>query len=103
MSEVNLKTRLLMSSVIAGAMFVATAVAPAVAQEEEEVATTAPAAEDAESRQERVTVTGSRIQQLNLTTTSPVSSVSSEDIKLQGVTRVEDLVVQLPQAFAAQN
>ena len=103
MSEVNLKTRLLMSSVIAGAMFVATAVAPAVAQEEEEVATTAPAAEDAESRQERVTVTGSRIQQLNLTTTSPVSSVTSEDIKLQGVTRVEDLVVQLPQAFAAQN
>lgn len=103
MSEVNLKTRLLMSSVIAGAMFVATAVAPAVAQEEEEVATTAPAAEDAESRQERVTVTGSRIQQLNLTTTSPVSSVTSQDIKLQGVTRVEDLVVQLPQAFASQN
>ncbi len=102
MSEVNLKTRLLMSSMIAGAMFVVSAAAPAVAQEDEEVATTT-ATEDTESRQERITVTGSRILQPNLTTTSPVSSVSSEDIKLQGVTRVEDLVVQLPQAFAAQN
>ncbi len=88
---------------IAGAMFVATAVTPAVAQEDEAVATTEPAAADTESRQERITVTGSRILSPNLTTTSPVSSVSSEDIKLQGVTRVEDLVVQLPQAFAAQN
>ena len=103
MNEVNLKTRLLMSSMIAGAMFVATAVTPAVAQEDEAVATTEPAAADTESRQERITVTGSRILSPNLTTTSPVSSVSSEDIKLQGVTRVEDLVVQLPQAFAAQN
>lgn len=102
MSEVNLKTRLLMSSMIAGAMFVVSAAAPAVAQEDDEVATTT-ATEDAESRQERITVTGSRILQPNLTTASPVSSVSSEDIKLQGVTRVEDLVVQLPQAFAAQN
>ena len=102
MSEVNLKTRLLMSSMIAGAMFVVSAAAPAVAQEDEEVATTT-ATEDTESRQERITVTGSRILQPNLTTTSPVSTVSSEDIKLQGVTRVEDLVVQLPQAFAAQN
>ncbi|WP_291039045.1 TonB-dependent receptor [Hyphomonas sp.] len=103
MNEVNLKTRLLMSSMIAGAMFVATAVTPAVAQEDEAVATTEPAAADTESRQERITVTGSRILSPNLTTASPVTSVSSEDIKLQGVTRVEDLVVQLPQAFAAQN
>lgn len=102
MSEVNLKTRLLMSSMIAGAMFVVSAATPAVAQEDEEVATTT-ATEDAEARQERITVTGSRILQPNLTTTSPVTSVSNLDIKLQGVTRVEDLVTQLPQAFAAQN
>ena len=103
MSEVNLKTRLLMSSMIAGAMIVATATMPAMAQEDETAVTTTDAAPEAESRQQRITVTGSRILQPNLTTTSPVSSVSSEDFKLQGVTRVEDLVTQLPQAFAAQN
>ncbi|WP_300998292.1 TonB-dependent receptor [Hyphomonas sp.] len=104
MSEFNLKTRLLMSSMIAGAMFVATATIPAMAQEDETpVTTTDEAAPDAEARQQRITVTGTRILQPNLTTTSPVSSVSSEDFKLQGVTRVEDLVTQLPQAFAAQN
>ena len=88
---------------IAGAMFVATATIPAMAQEDETAVTTADEAPEAEARQQRITVTGSRILQPNLTTTSPVSSVSSEDFKLQGVTRVEDLVTQLPQAFAAQN
>jgi outer membrane receptor protein involved in Fe transport len=50
-----------------------------------------------------VVVTGSRIAQPNLTTTSPVTSVTAADIATQGVTRVEDLINQLPQAFAAQN
>jgi outer membrane receptor protein involved in Fe transport len=52
---------------------------------------------------DEVVVTGSRIPQTNLTTTSPVTQVTSEDIDIAGVTRVEDLVNQLPQAFAAQN
>lgn len=103
MSDNNLKTRLLMSSMIAGAMFAVSATVPAIAQEDETAVTTTDAAPEAEARQQMITVTGSRIMSPNLTTTSPVSSVSSEDIKLQGVTRVEDLVVQLPQAFAAQN
>ena len=38
-----------------------------------------------------------------MVTTSPVTSVSAADIKLQGATKVEDLITQLPQAFAAQN
>ncbi len=50
-----------------------------------------------------VIVTGSRIRQANLETTSPVTQVSAADIEAQGVTRIEDLVNQLPQAFAAQN
>jgi iron complex outermembrane receptor protein len=50
-----------------------------------------------------VFVTGSRIPQPNLVTTSPVTQVTAEDITTQGVSRVEDLVNQLPQAFAAQN
>ena len=48
-------------------------------------------------------MTGSRIAQPNLETTSPVTQVTADDIAVQGVTRVEDLVNQLPQAFAAQN
>jgi iron complex outermembrane recepter protein len=100
----SMKSRLLASSVFAGAAFMAQASMIAIAQEDDAVDTVAPAAaEDATARQETVYVTGSRIAQPNLTTTSPVTSVSANDIKLQGVTKVEDLVTQLPQAFAAQN
>src|SRR5918999_435199 len=62
----------------------------------------AQAAEQGATIQE-VVVTGSRIAQPNLETTSPVTQVTADDIAVQGVTRVEDLINQLPQAFAAQN
>jgi len=52
---------------------------------------------------DEVVVTGSRIPQTNLVTSSPVTQVTGEDIDVAGVTRVEDLISQLPQAFAAQN
>ena len=55
------------------------------------------------SNVESVIVTGSLIPTTNLTTTSPVTELSSQQIKTSGVTRIEDLVTQLPQAFAAQN
>jgi iron complex outermembrane recepter protein len=58
-------------------------------------------AQDAEI--EQIVVTGSRIRMANLEGTSPVTQVTSADIATQGVTRVEDLINQLPQAFAAQN
>lgn len=88
------RERLLASTMIAGFALAGLA-APAMAQ-------TAPAQEQA-SQVEDIVVTGSRIRQPNLTTTSPVTQVTGEDIDVQGVTRVEDLVTQLPQAFAAQN
>ncbi len=47
-----------------------------------------------------VVVTGTRIKQPNLTSISPVTAVSSETVKIEGVTRVEDLINNLPQAFA---
>ncbi|HZF25230.1 MAG TPA: TonB-dependent receptor [Steroidobacteraceae bacterium] len=47
-----------------------------------------------------VVVTGSRIPQPNLTSVSPVTSVSNQELKLEGVTRVEDLINNLPQAAA---
>jgi outer membrane receptor protein involved in Fe transport len=101
-----MKSRLLASSVFAGVAFMASASMLATAQEADDAVDTvaAPAAvEDATARQATVYVTGSRIASPNMVTTSPVTSVSAADIKLQGVTRVEDLITQLPQAFAAQN
>jgi len=50
-----------------------------------------------------IVVTGSRIRSANLESTTPVTQVTAEDVVTQGVTRIEDLVNQLPQAFAAQN
>ena len=49
-----------------------------------------------------IIVTGSRIPQPNLEATSPVTVVSSQDVKLSGTSRTEDLVNSLPQVFAAQ-
>jgi outer membrane receptor protein involved in Fe transport len=49
---------------------------------------------------QEVVVTGSRIAQPNLTSVSPVTAVGSDQIKVEGVTRVEDLINNLPQAFA---
>ena len=49
-----------------------------------------------------IVVTGSRIPQPNLTSSSPVTVVTSAEVKLQGTTRVEDLINSLPQSFASQ-
>ena len=49
-----------------------------------------------------IVITGSRIPQPNLTSASPVTVLSSQDIKLQGTSRSEDLINSLPQSFAAQ-
>ena len=89
------RQRLLATTIITGAALAAFA-APAFAQ-------TAPAAEPQADEVAEVVVTGSRIPQANLVTTSPVTQVTGEDIDVQGVTRVEDLITQLPQAFASQN
>lgn len=80
---------LLASTIVSGLMFAA----PAFAQ-------TAPAADEEE---QVVVVTGTRIQNPNMTATSPITAVTGADITEAGVTRVEDLINQLPQAIAAQN
>jgi iron complex outermembrane recepter protein len=51
---------------------------------------------------QEILVTGSRIPQPNLTASSPVTVVNSQEIKLTGTTRVEDVLNQLPQVFASQ-
>src|SRR3984957_14139874 len=49
-----------------------------------------------------VVVTGSRIATPSLESVSPVTAVSSEEIKDQGITRIEDLLNSLPQVVADQ-
>lgn len=88
------RNRLLSTTMIGGFAALAFA-APAMAQD-------APAPQD-DTQLDEIVVTGSRIPQTNLVTTSPVTQVTGEDIDVAGVTRVEDLISQLPQAFAAQN
>lgn len=89
------RQRLLASTIITGAAALIVFSTPAAAQD-------APPAQPA-STLDDIVVTGSRIPQANLVTTSPVTQVTGEDIDVAGVTRVEDLIAQLPQAFAAQN
>jgi len=69
----------------------AAAAGPALAQ----------AATDADEVSE-VVVTGTRIPSPNLESVSPVTAVTAAEIKAAGVTRVEDMINTLPQAFAAQ-
>ncbi|MDP3457674.1 MAG: TonB-dependent receptor, partial [Hyphomonas sp.] len=100
MSEKNWKTRLLTSSVFAGAMF-ASAALPAIAQTEDEpVATTAPAeSTDAEARQQKVTVTGSRLALADFQAISPTTSVTSQAIELNATLTIETLLNELPQVI----
>ena len=91
------------STFICGAISVA---APAYAQQDEDQ-TDAPQTGPVESvaqdaGEENIIVTGSRIPQPNLSATSPVTVVNSQEVRLTGTTRTEDLINSLPQAFAAQ-
>ena len=82
----TVRERLLASSMICGAALFATQAFAA----------------DAETEVTEIVVTGTRIPTPNLTSVSPVTAIGSAEIKAQGVTRVEDMVNSLPQAFAAQ-
>jgi iron complex outermembrane recepter protein len=84
----SMRERLLASTMMGGVLALALAATPALAQQADV---------------EELVVTGSRLPQPNLVTTSPVTQVTGADIDTAGVTRVEDLVNQLPQAFAGQN
>ena len=102
--------RLLAGTVLYGTIGLA---APAYAQDEDlndpPQAGPAEAAEADVSAQgepreggETIFVTGSRIPQPQLTATSPVTVVNSQEVRLTGTTRAEDLINSLPQTFAGQ-
>ena len=75
----------------AGVATVNAQTAPAQAEE----ATAAPLTE--------VVVTGSRLKTPNETSISPISTVSASDITATGLTRVEDVLNNLPMVFAGMN
>src|SRR5207253_6967304 len=49
-----------------------------------------------------IVITGTRIPQPNLTSASPVTVLSSQEVKLSGKTRTDDLLNSLPQAYSTQ-
>jgi iron complex outermembrane recepter protein len=67
-------------------------------------AQTAPkAAAEPSAELQEVVVTGSRISAPNLESISPVTAITSEEIKTTGVVRIEDLLNSLPQVVADQS
>jgi iron complex outermembrane recepter protein len=68
-------------------------------------AQTAPAqpAEATAAPIEEVVVTGSRLKTPNETAISPISTISATDITATGLTRVEDVLNNLPMVFAGMN
>ena len=70
--------------------------APAAAQDQ-----TADQTAPADTGQD-IVVTGSRIPQPNLESVAPITTVTAQDIRLQGTSRVEDLLNSLPAVFASQ-
>jgi outer membrane receptor protein involved in Fe transport len=67
------------------------------------VAVAAEAEEEEEEYTETVEVTGTLIPRPTLEGMSPVTVLEPEQITYSGIKRLEDLVVQLPQVFTAQN
>ncbi|MBS0295660.1 MAG: TonB-dependent receptor [Proteobacteria bacterium] len=82
------RERLLASTMIGGAALAALVVTPAAAQ-------------DQPAQVKEVVITGSRIPQPGLTSTSPLSVINDQEVKLQGTTNAENLVNSLPQVFAS--
>src|SRR6202045_3259025 len=76
----------------------ATAVVPA-AWSQQAAVSTAPAS----AALEEVVVTGSRITSPNLTAISPITSVDAGYIGSTNLSRVEDILNNLPMVFAGQN
>jgi iron complex outermembrane receptor protein len=63
----------------------------------------APAPAAAAAPVEEVVVTGSRLQTPNETAISPITTVSAVDLQQTGLTRVEDVLNNLPMVFAGMN
>jgi outer membrane receptor protein involved in Fe transport len=96
-SSGNPLVRVAVRAVIAGSTAVATL---SIADAQEAATGAAPKASEAP---QEVVVTGSRIAVPNQVSISPVTAVSAATLQASGTTRVEDLLNELPQVFAAQS
>ena len=67
------------------------------------VSTSAFSAEEEGAKEdvERIEVTGSRIKRADMETSSPIMVTSAEDLRISGLTRVEDMLNTLPQIEAS--
>jgi outer membrane receptor protein involved in Fe transport len=92
----TIRAKLLASSMITSAAVAAASFASAQTAPSAAAATTATTEAPPTAVQELV-VTGSRIPSANLTSVSPISAVSSTQIKLQGANDAVDVLGQLPQ------
>jgi iron complex outermembrane receptor protein len=99
MEENPILRRFVHMALVGGGTFVAGAMAhSSLAQAQVKAATDTAASPVLQE----VVVTGSRISTPNLDAISPVTAVTSEEIKQTGVTRIEDLINSLPQVVADQ-
>ena len=85
--KMSTKTRLLLSAITAAS--IAATAAPAFAQ-------------DADEDNDTIVVTGSRIQNVNVVSSSPVVTVDAELFDVRGTTDTVDLVNTLPSVFPSQ-
>lgn len=100
MSQFNWKNRLLTSSLFAGALLAVASPLAAVAQEADDAAVETVSAEDvaeSEARQQRITVTGSRIVRRDEVAESPILTVGQDAMVTSGLTTVEQFLNTLPQ------
>lgn len=90
--EPNKLSKAVRLALVCGTIGTATCAAPSFAAETD--------SEEAESQ--KIVITGSRIKRTNLVTSSPVTTVGAEEFTVRGITRVEDLLNQLPQVYPGQ-
>jgi len=84
-----------MTGVALTALGSAFAITPAFAQD------AAPVADDAQAT--TVVVTGTRIRRPNLKSASPITTVDTKEVKLQGAIAVDSVLKSLPQIEAGNN
>jgi outer membrane receptor protein involved in Fe transport len=100
LKTISIRERLLASSMITGVALAA--LSAGASQAQTAAAGAAAASGQSVGTVQEVVVTGSRIRQPNLTSVSPLATVSSAQIQQRGTTNIEDVINQLPQALAAQ-
>jgi outer membrane receptor protein involved in Fe transport len=54
-------------------------------------------------RVERVEITGTRLPALNVEGPSPVTVMDAQELRMDGLSKTEDLLLNLPQVYASQN